>query len=443
MGDHEKLELKINEMKKSQEAHKKAFCDEIAKLEQSCAKHYSEYEETTADQSIMVAKTNEKLSAIIDTASRLLRECAVQENKIKEVEKNSKDLDKKLSDLESADLFLQEAQKLLVERTDASEQHIKVMGKDSLKASERQKTELREQISKENKIITEKVDVLNLTFETHLKERNETNKLIKSLEDDISKVDNQLTTLTSSENTTNNQIENITKEMEMYDIQLKEIKPYIEKIYSFEKKVSCIENKMKSEIAELSKQSEEASNGIETNNRNFVTIETKVNEVKDDIGRVNRDVVQQKEHIEVMTKQSATQILETKNEINIKKDIVVKRVEEPKIEFEGIKTTQVLESSNSEKMEEKLGELVCTCQSFDQRITSFEEVSSEQSRLVKASENSAQEVLELVENEIKADIRNSKDELRKQRISMDSRNTCMARTRHQLDAVLLHLKLTA
>merc|ERR1712106_813112 len=330
-----------------------------------------------------------------------------------------------------------------VERTDASEQQIKVMEKDWLKASERQKTELPEQISKENKIITEKVDFLNLTFETHLKERNETNKLIKSLEDDISKVDNQLTTLTSSENTTNNQIENITKEMEMYDIQLKEIKPYIEKIYSFEKKVSCIENKMKSEIAELSKQSEEASNGIETNNRNFVTIETKVNEVKDDIGRVNRDVVQQKEHIEIMTKQSATQILETKNEINIKKDIVVKRVEEPKIEFEGIKTTQVLESSNSEKMEEKLGELVCTCQSFDQRITSFEEVSSEQSRLVKASENSAQEVLELVENEIKADIRNSKDELRKQRISMDSRNTCMARTRHQLDAVLLHLKLTA
>merc|ERR1712128_65623 len=94
-SDHEKLELKINEMKKSQEVHKKAFCDEIAKLEQSCAKHYSEYEETTADQSIMVAKTNEKLSAIMDTASRLLRECAVQENKIKEVEKNSKELDKK------------------------------------------------------------------------------------------------------------------------------------------------------------------------------------------------------------------------------------------------------------------------------------------------------------------------------------------------------------
>ena len=66
-------------------------------------------------------------------------------------------------------------------------------------------------------------------------------------------------------------------------------------------------------------------------------------------------------------------------------------------------------------MEEKLGELVNTCQSFDQRITSFEEVSSEQSRLVKASENSSKEVLELVENEIKADIRNSKDELRKQR----------------------------
>merc|ERR1712106_571282 len=240
-----------------------------------------------------------------------------------------------------------------------------------------------------------------------------------------------------------NQIENITKEMEMYDIQLKEIKPYIEKIYSFEKKVSCIENKMKSEIAELSKQSEEASKGIETNNTNFLTIETKVNEAKDDIGRVNRDVVQQKEHIEVMAKQNATQILETKNEINIKKDIVVKRGEELKIKFEGIKTTQVLESSKSEKMEEKLGELVNTCQSFDQRITSFEEVSSEQSRLVKASENSAQEVLELVENEIKADIRNSKDELRKQRISMDSRNTCMARTRHQLDAVLLHLKLTA
>merc|ERR1712106_1257286 len=219
-----------------------------------------------------------------------------------------------------------------------------------------------------------------------------------------------------------NQIENITKEMEMYDIQLKEIKPYIEKIYSFEKKVSCIENKMKSEIAELSKQSEEASKGIETNNTNFLTIETKVNEAKDDIGRVNRDVVQQKEHIEVMAKQNATQILETKNEINIKKDIVVKRVEELKIEFEVIKTTQVLESSKSEKMEEKLGEVVNNCQSFDQRITSLEEVSSEQSRHVKASENSSKQVLELVENEIKADIRNSKDELRKQRISMDSRN---------------------
>jgi len=441
--DHEKLDLKINEMKKSQEVHKKAFCDEIAILKQSCAKHYSEYEETTADQSIMVAKTNEKLSAIMDTASRLLRECAVQENKIKEVEKNSKDLDKKLSDLESADLFLQEAQKLVVERTDASEQHIKLMEKDWLKASERQKTDIQEQISKENKSITDKVDVLNLTFETHMKEKNETDKVIKSLEDDISKVDNQLNTLTSSENTTNNQIEKITKEMGMYDIQLKEIKPYIEKMESFENKVSCIENKMKNEIAELSKQSEEARKGIENNNGIFLTIETKVNEAKEEIGRVNRDVVQQKDQIEVIAKQNATQILETKNEINIKKDIVIKSIEELKIEFEGIKTTQVLESSKSENMEEKLGELVNTCQSFDQRITSLEEVSSEQSRLVKASENSSKEVLELVENEIKADIRNSKDELRKQRCVLVSQNTCMARTRHQLDAVLLHLKLTA
>merc|ERR1719233_2499251 len=98
--DNENLEIKISNLKTSQENHQKTTFDGIAVLKDFYDKHISQFENKSSEHSKLLGTTNEKLSAIMETASRLLSECAVQEKKMNELEKQGKDLDKKITDLE-------------------------------------------------------------------------------------------------------------------------------------------------------------------------------------------------------------------------------------------------------------------------------------------------------------------------------------------------------
>jgi len=160
--DNENLEIKMSKLKTSQENHQKTTFDGIAVLKDFYDKHISQFENKSSEHSKLLGTTNEKLSAIMETASRLLSECAVQEKKMNELEKQGKDLDKKITDVESAELFLQEAQKQVVERTVASEDHIKSLENNWIKKADKQNTEL---LCEMTKICSEKIDDINLVWE--------------------------------------------------------------------------------------------------------------------------------------------------------------------------------------------------------------------------------------------------------------------------------------
>jgi len=97
--------------------------------------------------------------------------------------------------------------------------------------------------------------------------------------------------------------------------------------------------------------------------------------------------------------------------------------------------------NKTQSLDEKLGKQENFSLSFEERIGDMEEKIFEQNKLLQSSENSSKDVLEIVEKELKVDIRNSKEELRKQRHVLMTHKSCMTKTRHQLDAVMLHLKL--
>ena len=71
--------------------------------------------------------------------------------------------------------------------------------------------------------------------------------------------------------------------------------------------------------------------------------------------------------------------------------------------------------NKTQLLDEKLGKQENFSLSFEERIGDMEEKIFEQNKLLQSLENSSKDVLEIVEKELKVDIRNSKEELRKQR----------------------------
>jgi len=59
---------------------------------------------------------------------------------------------------------------------------------------------------------------------------------------------------------------------------------------------------------------------------------------------------------------------------------------------------------------------------WNKKISNIEESVFEQNKLLQSSEKSSENVLEIIDKEIKVDIKNSKEELRKQRVMIDNNN---------------------
>lgn len=447
-SENDRLETKISEMKTTQEA----FCTQIVDIKDCCDGQHSQCVQSRTEQAKMIANTNEKLSAIIDTATKLMLGCAAQEEKLTGLEQNGKDFVKKLSDLESAELFLQESHKMVVGRTDVAEQNIKLIKQDLTKMVEKQKTEILSVVKKESRIITDRVDLIDLSFNTKKKQSDdktkETEIILESLKDDISKV---LNDLRLSENNTSIKVKSITEDIERYNTRLNQLEPSLE---SVKKKVVSLEKSLKNDIDGLNNQSVETRKVIETCNDDFKMVEMKIYEIKEEvlskIKSVAEDIGQENDKIDKTAKENASKMDKLKTENNIEKQVFIQRIEDLKIclnkietEFQTMQTSQILGSNKSDTLEEKLGNLANDCSTLEKRITSLDTQCAHQCKMIQTSETSSREKFELVANEIKVDIRNSKEELRKQRCVLVSHNSCMSKTRHQLDAVLLHLKLTA
>ena len=340
--DNENLELKISHLMTSQENHQKTTFDGLAVLRDSYDKHISQYENTSSEHSKLLGQTNEKLSAIMETASRLLSECAMQEKKMNAMEKHGKGLDKKITDLESAELFLQEAQKQVVERTIAFEDHIKSMENNWIRKLDKHSTEL---LSKITKIQGEKIDDINSVWGKKMKEYEEKQN---DTEDSLSKVNIQITNLELSKKSMHNQVEILTKDKEAYIGRLDQLEPLVE---TFESKISRMENQLKKDIEELTSKSIQSKEDIQSSNENF---ETKINKAKDELKTINDEIDQQNQQIENLTKENAKIILEAKKETDCKKQSIEgMRVSLNNLEtkLETFQSAQIIEVSNEIKSE--------------------------------------------------------------------------------------------
>merc|ERR1719495_1125600 len=434
--DNENLEMKISSLKTSQENHQKTTFDGISVLKDFYDKHISQFENKSSEHSKLLGTTNEKLTAIMETASRLLSECAVQEKKMNELEKHGKDLNKKITDLESAELFLQETQKQVVERTIASEDHIKSVENKWIKEAHKQNTEL---LCEMTKICTEKIESINLVWGEKMTEYQEKQN---NTEDNLSKVNIQMTNLEMEKKGVYNQVEILTNEKEVYNRRLDQLEPLME---TFESKIMCMENKLKNEIDELTSKSTQSKKEIQSYNDNF---EDKINKTKNELKIVKNEISQQNQQIENFKKENAKNILEAKTETDSKNKCMMKRLEGMELslndletELETIQSAQKEGMNKTELLDEKLGNQKKCCVSLEQKISNIEESVFEQNKLLQSSEKSSENVLEIIDKEIKVDIKNSKEELRKQRHALVTHKSCMTKTRHQLDAVMLHLKL--
>ena len=385
-SENKKFKKDIQEMKEATEVQERTCKDQIVSIKESCDKNHSQYAQTTTDQASMISVANEKLSAIIDTASKLMINCAAQDEKTVSLEKNSKDLDKKLLDLEAADLFLQESHKLLVERTDAAERKNKQFEENVTKMGEKQKTEIIEEWKKESKIILKRVDVLDLSCNRNIDEtKKEKDKLKNHLEsfkddrtkisiqienvqrqvsDDLSKLETQLKEQNLSQKNIDNQLKITTGDIENLYTTLNKLEPHVEKLAQ---KVVQLEKSLHDEMAVLANQSEVNRDGIETCTVKLAEVADKIGgyekrielEIKENIEEIDsklknliQTISQQNDVIKKSTEENSNKHFELKDEIKTEKDILVKRIEDQKLvltniekEFDTIKTTKKNEVS--------------------------------------------------------------------------------------------------
>merc|ERR550517_497212 len=96
----------------------------------------------------------------------------------------------------------------------------------------------------------------------------------ENTEDNLSKVNIQMTNLEMAKKSVHNQVEILTKEKEVYNGRLDQLEPLME---TFESKISCMENKLKNEIEELTSNSIQSKKEIQASIDNF---EAKIDQTK-------------------------------------------------------------------------------------------------------------------------------------------------------------------
>ena len=139
-AEYEKMEKHLSDMKK--ENGEKDLKSTIEQLSEKQV----EMEQQNAAQLEGLNRTEDKIGKIIETAGTLMVSDATKTEKINSLEKVLGGLENKFSDLESADLFLQESQKQLVERTSLVEGHGKRMEESLMTQVEEQQREVEEKL---------------------------------------------------------------------------------------------------------------------------------------------------------------------------------------------------------------------------------------------------------------------------------------------------------
>ena len=159
-AEYEKIEKEMGELR--QEKGKfdvKASIEELTEKQQVLEKLGSVHTEG-------LSRTEDKIGKIMETAGTLMVSDVTKTEKIAGLEKALHGLEDKFSTLESADLFLQESQKQLVERTTLVESQGKRLEEELTSQVEEQQKEVEEKLKVQVAALLKDVGVLSTDQET-------------------------------------------------------------------------------------------------------------------------------------------------------------------------------------------------------------------------------------------------------------------------------------
>ena len=135
----------------------KNFMNDVDKDIETLSKH-------SMEQTKLITKTDDKMSAIIEQANTLMINDVKQAENINSIQKSLEALNEKFNDLESADLFLQESYRLLTEKTMLQESQIKKVADEKLQRNNSDSLNKSLFISDQKKLISAKQKFEEVSF---------------------------------------------------------------------------------------------------------------------------------------------------------------------------------------------------------------------------------------------------------------------------------------
>merc|ERR1711892_371397 len=123
--EYEKMETEMRDIKKDKLSNEKTLDEFLETFNKDVDIKFEEISKQTNDQTELMTKTDNKMSAILEQAGMLMVNNVKQDETISSIHKSIDNLNAKLADLESADTFLQESYRLVTERTVSLESQTK------------------------------------------------------------------------------------------------------------------------------------------------------------------------------------------------------------------------------------------------------------------------------------------------------------------------------
>lgn len=400
--ENSKLKARFTEMEENNKIQEKNVNDRIDCIKESCTKHCTE-------QDKVVKLTNEKLQAIMETATKLMMGSAALEEKFTVLEKHDIELDKKLLDLESAEHFLQESQKLVVERTNTVEQHFKSIENDVIKNIQDDMIKLDAEFDMKYHKLSERIHQLETKDSKqtayHDEKFTNLNTQIKKLDVEFSAFDPRLQELNLLLKSTETKVKSNTNYFVTIEPKLKEM------LDTFEEKLSTLEKTLQNDICQLSGRSTDSEEQLLTMKNRLSDVKADTEDTKERIKNLRDTIAQQDIRIGELAQDNARETEKILSDHHTETKLLLEKFES---EYITLKSMEILQPNVWGRLEDQNISQQRKFSALENRLNVLEKQSAEQ--------RASNERIEVTQTELEEDIRSSQEEFRKQRSVMLNKN---------------------
>eukprot|EP00092_Neocalanus_flemingeri_P038985 GFUD01042439.1.p1 GENE.GFUD01042439.1~~GFUD01042439.1.p1 ORF type:complete len:1369 (+),score=525.37 GFUD01042439.1:46-4152(+) len=299
---------------------------------------------------IIIDKTDQNMSKILEQTNVLMMKNATQEEKLSEQEKIQNDVENKLLNLESADVFLQEANRMLIEKVSKMEENTK-HSEDSNQQG--LKTEFNEKLQQNDLLIQKLTKELRDMIE-NITESKEDRELLREL---FYKLDKQMAGLNGkvNEEVMDKNSERILELEKLINEEKNDVKRSENEVLNLKQMISKIEqqtNKLvesKQEILEFEQFKMDIAaklSDISKEKDNFFLLDEKCNQLIGHIAKCETELNDVKRCIESDQEQLVKKVVNQRQSL----DSFFKSIED---KFDNLEKTKNEEKRNLEKLELK------------------------------------------------------------------------------------------